>query len=205
MSTESKKMLVWLGGFTGLAVIIVLTTLVMKLILNPNTAASTPAVAPAQQTTAAAAAPAPAASATPAFAQVISVKPHYVSVSVPKESCHETQHVVYVEQQSQAPGAGAVIGGVTGGLLGSTVGGGNGRIVTSAAGAVIGAFTGNSMQNSMNTPEARTIYGTRCKTYYSTASRQKGYEVTYSYNGTQGVVVMDNAPMVGSGLPLPLS
>lgn len=198
MSTESNKMLAWLGGFAGLAVIVVLTTLAMKLILNPNTAANAPAVATAQP---AAAAPA----ATPAFAQVISVKPHYVSVSVPKESCHETQHVVYVEQQSQAPGAGAVIGGVTGGLLGSTVGGGNGRIVTSAAGAVIGAFTGNSMQNSMNTPEARTIYGTRCKTYYSESTKQKGYDVTYTYNGTQGVIVMNNAPMVGSGLPLPLN
>lgn len=201
MSAESKKILVWLGGFAGLAVIVILTTLAMKLILNPSTTPNTPAVAaqPAEV------APAPAATPVAPTAQVISVKPHYVSVSIPKESCHETQHVVYVEQQSQAPGAGAVIGGVTGGLLGSTVGGGNGRIVTSAAGAVIGAFTGNSMQNSMNTPEAHTIYGTRCKTYYSQSSKQKGYEVTYIYNGTQGVVIMDNAPMIGSALPIPLN
>ena len=201
MSTESKKMLVWLGGLAGLAVIVILTTLAMKLILNPNTTSAAPAVATQPVT----AAQAPAEPTPAPTAQVISVKPHYVSISTPKESCHETQHVVYVQQQSQSPGAGAVIGGVTGGLLGSTVGGGNGRIVTSAAGAVIGAFTGNSMQNSMNTPEAHTIYGTRCKTYYSSSSKQKGYEVTYTYNGSQGVVIMDNAPMVGGALPIPLN
>lgn len=198
MSAESKKMLVWLGGIAGLAVIVVLTTFAMKLILNPNSAASAPStqavVTPVAET------PAPAPTA-----QVISVKPHYVSVSVPKESCHETQHVVYTQSESQAPGAGAVIGGVTGGLLGSTVGGGNGRLVTSAAGAVIGAFTGNSMQSSMNSPEAHTIYGTRCKTHYVSSSKQKGYEVTYTYNGTQGVIIMDNPPLVGSALPLPLN
>lgn len=201
MSTESKKMLVWLSGFAGLAVIVVLTTLAIKLILNPNTSPNTPAEA-AQP---AIVAPAPAQPAPAPTAQVISVKPHMITISTPEESCHQTQHVVYTQSQSQAPGAGAVIGGVTGGLLGSTVGGGNGRLVTSAAGAVIGAFTGNSMQSSMNSPEAHTIYGTRCKTHYVNTSKQKGYEVTYTYQGTQGVVIMDNAPMVGSALPIPLN
>lgn len=198
MSNEGRKMLILLGGVSGIAVIVVLTTLILQMILQGNTTPPAPvlvekpvieqAVAPAIPT-----------------AEVINVKPHYTSASTPKRQCREVQRIVYVSQESHTPGAGAVIGGVAGGLLGSQVGGGNGRIVTSAAGAAIGALTGNSVQNNMNAPKPHAIRSTVCSTHYVKTSVRKGYEVTYSYNGKQGVMIMDNPPMVGSVLPFPIN
>lgn len=199
MSNEGKKLLMILGGFAGIAVIVVLTAFAMKLIFSSSETQKMPTVDPVV-----APQPAPVVQVAPT-AQVTSVKPHYVSSSSPKRQCREVAHTVYVAQKSSAPGAGAVLGGVTGGLLGSQVGGGNGRIVTSAAGAAIGALAGNSVQNSMNSAQPHTVYSTVCSTNNVKSSVQKGYEVTYTYEGKQGVVIMDNPPMIGSALPLPLS
>lgn len=193
--SEAKKMMVWLAGVAGVAVIVVLTALSLKLIFKSDE--KVPAAV-------AEAAPAVAAPAPAPVAQVVSVKPHVITVSTPKTYCTHLRHIVYDTQQPQSSGAGAVLGGITGGLLGSEVGGGNGRIVTSAAGAVIGAFTGDNMERSMNSPTMHTEYSTSCKTHQVSSTVQKGYEVTYTYQGTQGVVVMDNAPMIGSALPIPL-
>ncbi|MDR3031257.1 MAG: glycine zipper 2TM domain-containing protein [Holosporales bacterium] len=44
-------------------------------------------------------------------------------------------------------GAGALLGGVGGGLLGSAFGKGGGKILTTAAGAISGAVAGNAIQN----------------------------------------------------------
>lgn len=195
MSGESKKVFLWLAGAAGAAVIVVLTTLAMKLILKPDSPAVTPPAAVA-------AAPTPA---VPSVAQVIAVKPHYVSESIPERRCHEVQHTVYVNQESSAPGAGAVVGGVAGGLLGSQVGGGRGKIVASVAGATIGAITGANMQSNMNQPQPYAAYSTQCATHYIKTSVQKGYEVTYLYNGVQSTMLMNNAPVVGTTLPLPLN
>lgn len=189
---EIKKVVVWLVGLAGVAVIVVLTALALKSIFQANVKPSTEV------------APAVAAAPVAPVAVVVSVKPHIVTVSSPKTYCTHLRHIVYDTQQPQTSGAGAVLGGLTGGLLGSQVGGGNGRIVTSAAGAVIGAFTGDNMERSMNSPTMHTVYSTSCKTHQVQSSVQKGYEVTYTYQGTQGVVVMDNAPMIGSALPIPL-
>lgn len=194
MSSDIKKMLIGLAGVTGLAIIIVLTTLAMKWVLQPSQD-KTKEPAPVVAT------PAPA----PSVAQVVSVKPHYVSETIPERRCHEVQHTIYVNQQSSAPGAGAILGGVAGGLLGSQVGGGSGRIVASVAGATVGAITGAGMQESMNQPQPYAAYSTQCKTHYIKTSVQKGYEVTYMYNGSQGTMLMNNPPLIGSALPLPLN
>src|SRR5471030_2522974 len=45
---------------------------------------------------------------------------------------------------------GTVGGGVIGGMLGNSVGGGNGRNLATAAGAIGGAAAGNSIQNAAN-------------------------------------------------------
>ena len=203
MSHEGKKTLFILGGVAGIAIIVILTTLAMKFILqSPLTQA--PAEKPVVEKIVVEKAveqpqpPAPTA-------QVIDVKPHYVSASIPKQRCRDVRRVAYESQESHTPGAGAVVGGVAGGLLGSQVGGGNGRLVTTAAGAAIGALTGNSVQNSMNAPQSHIVHSTVCSTHYVKTSIKKGYEVTYTYSGKQGVIIMDNPPMIGSVLPFPNS
>jgi uncharacterized protein YcfJ len=201
---EGKKMLILLGGVSGIAVIIVLTVFALQLILQRNAMSPAPVVEkPVVQIS-----PAPVVEKlvpqTAPAAQVTSVKPHYISGTIPKRECRKVQRIVYVSQGSSANGAGAVIGGVTGGLLGSQVGGGNGRIVTSAAGAAIGALTGNSVQNSMNAPQPRVVYSTICYTHRVKTTIQKGYEVAYSYNGQPGVIIMNDSPLVGSVLPFPI-
>ena len=205
MSTEGKKMTVLVGGVLGIAIIVVLTAFALKMIFQPNEASIEKPTQPAAQATVVQ----PAIQATTEapqanVAQVISVKPHYVEKSIPKRECHDVRRVVYVKQESQAPGAGAIIGGVTGGLIGTQVGQGHGRLLATGAGAAIGALAGNSVQNNMNEPQAREVYNTICSTHYIKTTVQKGYDVTYSYNGQQGVVTMDNAPMVGSALPVPI-
>lgn len=201
--SDGKKMSVLLGSVLGIAVIVVLTAFALKLIFqHDETPAAKPAVEVTQATTPAPQ-PAPVAQPTNA-AQVTSVRPHYVEKSIPKRDCREVRHVVYTQEESQAPGAGAVVGGVTGGLLGTQVGGGHGRLLATAAGAAIGALAGNSVQNNMNKPEAHEVYSTACSTHYIKTTVQKGFEVSYTYNGQPGVVIMDDAPMIGSALPIPL-
>lgn len=196
MSNEGKKLLFILSGALGVAIIVILTALVLKLVLQTNTPVQpVPVIEQA--------AVQPPAPPAPPVATVVNVQPHYTSVSVPKRQCHDVQRTVYVAQESRTPNAGALIGGVTGGILGSQIGGGTGKIVTGAAGAAIGALTGNSIQHNMNAPQARTVYGTACSTQYVKSTVQKGYEVTYTYNGNQGVMIMKDAPVVGSVLPFP--
>lgn len=49
---------------------------------------------------------------------------------------------------------GTVLGGATGALIGSTLGGGDGNLVAIGAGAVIGAFLGNQIGASMDKVDA---------------------------------------------------
>lgn len=185
MSNDGKKCLIWLGGVLGVAVIVVSTAFALQMIFQRNTVS-----------------PAPVVQAS-SVAQVTDVKPHYISATMPQRECRKVPHVVYTQQEGTT-GAGAVIGGVTGGLLGSQVGGGDGRIVTSAAGAAIGAITGNSVESSMNTSKAHTVYTTVCTTRQVKTKIQKGYDVTYSFNGHEGVIIMNDPVVIGSALPLPI-
>ncbi len=187
MMSDTKKLVLWLIGAAGFSAIAVMTAFAMKLVLQekPEVVASAPAAVPVPET-----------------AEVVSVKPHYVTESYPERQCRRVQHTVYASQQSAVSGAGAVIGGVAGGLLGSTVGGGTGRIVASAAGAVVGAMTGSSMQDNMNQPQPYAAYSTHCTTHTVSNVVQKGYEVSYRYHGNEGMVILNNPPSIGSALPL---
>jgi surface antigen len=49
---------------------------------------------------------------------------------------------------------GTVAGGVGGALLGSMIGGGNGRIVAAAGGAILGGFAGSSIGKSLDNADA---------------------------------------------------
>jgi outer membrane lipoprotein SlyB len=47
----------------------------------------------------------------------------------------------------EEPGAGALLGGVGGGLVGSMFGKGGGKVLTTAAGAAVGGLAGHMIQN----------------------------------------------------------
>ena len=66
----------------------------------------------------------------------------YRIVDQPRQECWNEQ--VATQVRGNDYGA-ALIGGVAGGLLGSTVGGGNGRNAATAIGAVTGALTGDRL------------------------------------------------------------
>lgn len=88
--------------------------------------------------------PAPKAAATTAVAQTkTSARP----------LCAECARVVSVrseERQGEGSGVGAIGGAVIGGLLGSQVGGGNGKKLATVGGAVAGGYAGNEIEKRRN-------------------------------------------------------
>jgi uncharacterized protein YcfJ len=109
--------------------------------------------------------------------------------------------VYYVKPQPNVPGAGAVLGGVAGGLAGSAIHGKN-HTAAVIAGAALGVVGGNAVQHNMNQPVPRYVYSKQCDTHYVSTRVKKGYEVTYLYNGQQGTLLMENKPL-GDTMPAP--
>jgi uncharacterized protein YcfJ len=81
-----------------------------------------------------------------------------------------------------------VIGGVAGGLLGSTIGGGRGKMVATVAWAAGGAYAGNQVQKNMQQKDVVTTTERQCKTVNETSRKLVGYDVTYRLDGQQKVV-----------------
>lgn len=79
-------------------------------------------------------------------------------------------------QPSDHSTAGAVIGGLTGALVGSRFGGGNGRNATTIAGAVGGAMVGDRIGSGNGATQQQ------CETVYEPGP-PAGYQVTYDYKG----------------------
>src|SRR5438552_14214666 len=74
-------------------------------------------------------------------AHVRSAEPQYENVAVPRQECMN-QVVNEVHRTGSHEYGGALIGGITGALLGNQVGGGHGRQAATALGAVVGAMAG---------------------------------------------------------------
>lgn len=64
--------------------------------------------------------------------------------------------VIRTEQPAKASGAGAVLGGVAGAVLGHQIGGGTGRDIATVAGAVGGAVVGNNVEKRNKTDVVET-------------------------------------------------
>lgn len=157
-------------------------------------AAASPAVAPSVV--------APAAPAGPILAEVIDVKPHYVTKTVPVRRCQQVPRTVVVPGQGPS-GVGAVLGGVAGGVAGNQIGGGRGKVAATIGGAILGAAVGNQVERNMHGPQTRVVYETVCSTSYVKKTVRSGYEVTYVYNGQQGTTIMKKRPL-GKTIPLTL-
>lgn len=129
------------------------------------------------------------------MAQIVSVKPRYITKTVPYESCKQVPHTILVHPHRGTNGGGAVLGGVAGGLVGNQIGRGNGNIAATIGGTIVGAMVGNQMERDMNNrPEYRTVYETICKTRYAEKRVVSGYDVTYEYEGKTGKKFMKTRP-----------
>lgn len=90
--------------------------------------------------------------------------------------------------------AGAAVGGTAGALLGSQVGGGNGNKVAIALGAVLGAAVGDNVQNGrqLDQPDMETRTQQRCEPHV--AAIQRGFDVTYEFDGHKRTTWMQHDP-----------
>ena len=114
------------------------------------------------------------------WADVLRVDPNYgiVRTEVPQQQCYD-QPVVRHEGGNST--AGTILGAVVGGVLGTTIGKGDGRRAATVAGAVAGGAVGNRAGRGRDYESSET----RCRDV-STVSEQRritGYDVEYRYRG----------------------
>lgn len=83
----------------------------------------------------------------------------YRIVDQPRQECWNEQVATQARGNDYGP---ALIGGVVGGLLGSRVGGGNGRNAATAIGAVTGALTGDRLYGGQGGVSYENVQ--RCRT-----------------------------------------
>lgn len=114
-------------------------------------------------------------------ARVLSVTPHTERVNMPRQDCR-TEYIRDSYSSGERDIGGAIIGGIAGGLLGSQIGKGNGRVAGAAVGAATGAIVGDRIDNS-----GERSYSTRpverCTTVENWETVNRGYQVTYRFNG----------------------
>ena len=110
------------------------------------------------------------------WARVIDAVPVYKHVPVTQQVC-TTQEVFVTPQKS---GAGALMGAIAGGVIGSRFGKGGGNSAATAVGIIGGAMVGDRM-------EARPIGHNQlvrhCRNETTYQSVAAGYRVTYEYAG----------------------
>lgn len=136
----------------------------------------------------------------PAFAEVVGTKEVFETVLTPREKCEDIQVQRQAPVKDENRIAGSVVGGVAGGLLGSTVGGGKGKTLATVAGAAAGGYAGNRVQKNMQEKDVVTTTERRCKTVNEKSQKAVGYDVTYRFDGKEGVARTSFKP--GPTLPV---
>ena len=121
------------------------------------------------------------------IARVISSTPITQQVTMPRQVCTETEVLV----QQPRSGAGATVGAITGGILGSQMGAGSGRTVTTVIGILGGAILGDQLEGEP-APVVRTANS--CTQQVTYENRVVGYNVVYEYAGRQYTTQMNNDP-----------
>jgi len=180
MKSELKKALILVAAVIVIILVSVETTYIIMHRSTP------PAPAPAPQ---------PAVQATPAplTAQIISIKPHMVSVTTTGKVCHNEQHTVYT-QNHNVPVAGAVLGGVAGGTIANQTINGSSRTAATVAGAALGALGGAAVQKHLNQPKPYVVSTPVCTKKTTTKQVQQGFEVTYIMNGQTMTAIVREKP-----------
>jgi uncharacterized protein YcfJ len=125
-------------------------------------------------------------------AAVISAVPQTERINTPRQECRTEIIRESGNYGTSSSPAGAIIGGVAGGLLGNTIGKGGGRVASAAIGAGVGAVVGDRMANQSNGVVERPV--DRCVTVDNWQTVNRGYFVTYRYNGRDYTTVTNEAP-----------
>lgn len=118
--------------------------------------------------------------------QVISRAAVYQQVAVPRQTCSQTPVMV----QNPTSGAGALMGAIAGGALGSQIGGGSGQALATMVGVVGGSIMGDRVEN----PGSQVQNQTSCTTQNFMENRLVGYNVVYEYAGKQFTVQLPQDP-----------
>jgi uncharacterized protein YcfJ len=128
------------------------------------------------------------------FGRVTRVQPRVEQIRSPRQECR-TDYVQVPVQQQRSSG-GTIVGGIAGALLGSQVGGGNGKVAAAAAGAIAGGLVGDHVDNgnrvASNGVQEQAVQ--RCRTVDAVETRTNGYDVTYDYRGHTYSTVMNRDP-----------
>jgi len=119
--------------------------------------------------------------------RVVSSTPVMQQVSVPRQVCTQEQ----VEIQRPNSGAGAAIGAIAGGALGSASGHGRDRAAATVIGAIGGAILGDRIEG---TPESQLQTVQRCSVQNFMENRVSAYQVVYEFAGRQYSVQMPQDP-----------
>jgi uncharacterized protein YcfJ len=137
---------------------------------------------------------------TPKTADVVAVKEAMATVVTPQERCDvvAVRHQAPVQDDKRV--AASLIGGLAGGLLGSQIGGGNGKTLATVAGAAAGGYAGNQVQKGMQERDAVVTNERRCRTVNEKSKQIVGYDVTYRLAGKEGVARTTYRP--GPTLPV---
>lgn len=146
------------------------------------------------------------------YARVLSSTPEYERVNNPRQECTSEYVPASSYRQVQADGhsyTGTIVGGVTGALLGSRLGKGNGNRAATAVGAIAGAVIGNQIQErgrggrhyEDDHADSREIR--RCRVVDQWDNRLTGYRVVYEYAGRSYSTVLPQDP--GRRLPVRVS
>ncbi|MCC7459586.1 MAG: glycine zipper 2TM domain-containing protein [Nitrospira sp.] len=136
----------------------------------------------------------------PKVAEVVAVKDVMETVSTPREQCEDVQVQRQAPVKDRHRVAGTAIGAVAGGLLGSAIGGGDGKKLATVAGAAAGGYAGNQVQKNMQRKDVTTSVERRCHTVQEKSQKLVGYDVTYRLDGKNGQVRLDHKP--GPTLPV---
>lgn len=136
----------------------------------------------------------------PKFADVLQVREVTEAVVTPHERCEDIQvrHEAPVQDQQRI--AGSVAGGLAGGLLGHAVGGGTGKTLATIAGAAAGGYAGNRVQKNLQERDTVVTTEHRCRTVSEKSHKVVGYDVTYRFEGNEGVARTSFKP--GATLPV---
>lgn len=134
------------------------------------------------------------------YAEVVAVEPAFDEKRIPRQVCHQAMVERQVPPKDEKRVAGAVIGAAVGGAIGHQVGSGSGNTAATIAGAAAGGYAGSKIQKKMQESNTEMVAQERCETVYDTERTPAGFDVTWEFEGRQGVVRLDHDP--GRRIPM---
>jgi uncharacterized protein YcfJ len=130
-------------------------------------------------------------------ARVLETRPVSESAAGQREECWNPRAGHY-EEVRQADGgrhigAGTVLGGIAGGVLGHQLGSGHGNTAATIAGAAIGGYAGNRVDRNRSDDNQPDLDRSNCRVVADSGNVQ-AYDVRYAWDGREYVARMDHDP-----------